>query len=80
LAVGYVSVTTVRESALTLLRAEAITVEDAENVQAQADNARAALDIARGLRSVDFEAADQRLASALVILEALQRYLDGRKP
>lgn len=51
---------------------------DAQNVQAQADKAREGLDIARSLKGIDLEAAEERLASTLRILEALQTYLEGR--
>lgn len=51
---------------------------DAQNVQAQADTAREGLDIARSLKGLDLGAAEERLASTLRILEALQTYLEGR--
>lgn len=51
---------------------------DAQNVQDQADRAREGLDVARSLRGLDLGAAEERLASTLRILEALQTYLEGR--
>lgn len=51
---------------------------DAQNIQRQADEAREGLDVARSLSDLNFEAAEERLASTLRILEALQRYLEGR--
>lgn len=94
LAVGYVGVTSVRESALVYFQAElaqaaALPAEeraareqvlrkDAENVQQQADNAREALDIARTLKELDLRSAEARLTSAIQILEALQAYLEDR--
>lgn len=51
---------------------------DAQNIQAQADQAREGLDIARSLSDLNFEAAEERLVSTLRILEALQTYLEGR--
>lgn len=94
LAVGYVSVTAVRDSATTYFSAELAAAaalpdeqraareqairKDAENVQAQADNAREALDIARTLKDLDVRSAETRLTAAIQILEALQTYLGGR--
>jgi hypothetical protein len=50
---------------------------DAQNIQDQADKAREALDVAATLRGLDLKSAEARLASALTILEALQRYVEG---
>lgn len=79
LAVGYSTVTTVRQSATTLVQSDAISPEDADNVQKQADHARAGLDIASTLKNVDQQAADARLLSALQILHALEDYLRSRQ-
>jgi len=79
LAVGYVTVTTVRTTALSLLQSRQISVEDAENVQAQADNARAGLDIAVTLSGTDVTAAENRLAVSLTVLSALQSYLQQER-
>lgn len=49
---------------------------DAQSLLDQARSAKDALDAARALRGVDFKAAEQRLASTLIVLEALQRYLE----
>lgn len=49
---------------------------DAQSLKDQAQSAKDALDAARALRGVDFKAAEQRLTSTLVVLEALQRYLE----
>jgi len=49
---------------------------DAQNLKDQAQQAKDALDIARSLRGVNFEAAEERLVSTLRVLEALQRYLE----
>jgi len=75
LAVGYSSVTAVRQSATTLLTAKKITADDAQNVQAQADNARAGLDIARTVSKTDPKAADAKLTSIRTLLTALSAYL-----
>jgi len=49
---------------------------DAQNLKDQAQAAKEALDVARSLRGVNFEAAEERLVSTLRVLEALQRYLE----
>ena len=77
LASGYSSVTVVRTSAATLLNGRVITSSDAENIQKQADTAREALDIARGLTGID---AENKLDSALLILQAAQAYLCKKNP
>lgn len=74
-AVGYASVTTVRQTATALLKAKRITVDDAENVQQQADNVRAALDIARTMHAADPPAAEAKLAQTRAVLAALNDYL-----
>lgn len=79
LLVGYATVTSVRQSAETLLVAKAITVDEAVNVQQGADNARAGLDIAAQVESVDPKAADARLQASMTILRALNAYLEGRR-
>lgn len=94
LAVGYAGVTAVREGAVTYFGAElakaaalpeeqraareAAVKHDAMNVQAQADNVREALDIARTMKDLDVKSAEARLTSAIQILNALQTYLEGR--
>lgn len=79
LAVGYSTVTTVRQTATTLVQDDVISPNDAANVQQQADNARAGLDIASTLKGVDLEAADARLLASLQILHALEDYLRSRQ-
>jgi len=79
LAVGYVTVTAVRQSATTLLTAKRLTADDAQNVQDQANNARAGLDIARGLEKTDPKAADAKLTAIRTALTALQAYLTARE-
>lgn len=51
---------------------------DAQNLKDQVDEAKEGLDVVQTLRGVDFEVAEERLASTLKILEALQQYLEGR--
>lgn len=79
LAAGYQSVTAVRDAALGLLAAKRLTADDAQNVQQQADHARAALDISRKMRATDPAASDAKLQAAIVGLTALQAYLASRR-
>lgn len=78
LAVGYTTVTAVRQTAITLLQADKITANDASNVQEQADNARAGLDLARSIHATNPQAAETRLDAVIVGLNALQAYLQAR--
>lgn len=78
LAVGYATVTTVRQSATTLLVAKKITAADGQNVLDQTDNARAGLDVARTLSKIDLKAADAKLTAIRTILTGLQTYLASR--
>jgi hypothetical protein len=77
LASGYSSVTTVRQSATILLNGRVIGSSDAENVQRQTDVAREALDVARTLPALD---AENKLQSALLVLQAAQGYLCTKTP
>lgn len=77
LAAGYVSATSIRMSATTLLNGSVITSGDAENLQKQADVAREGLDIARALPALQ---AEDKLQATLVILQAAQTYLCGKNP
>lgn len=79
LAVGYSTVTAVRQTATTLLQAKKISADDAQNVQNQADNARAGLDIARTISKTDLKAADAKLNAVHTALTALQSYLATKK-
>ena len=78
LAVGYSTVTTIRQSATTLLQAKKITADDGQNVLEQTNSARAGLDIARTLSKVDVKAAEGKLTAARAVLSALQSYLAAR--
>lgn len=69
------SITTARQTAVTLLDEKRITVEDARNVQEQADNARAALGVARTLYATDPKAAHTKLEATAAGLRVLQTYL-----
>jgi hypothetical protein len=75
LAVGYASVTSVRQAATTLVGSGKLTPDDAQNVQTQADTARAALDIARQTQTSDPSGAATKLDSTITVLTALQTYL-----
>src|SRR5687768_10843286 len=75
LAVVVATVTEVRRASTTLLQAKKITPDDHENIEKQADNARAGLEIARTLSKTDEKAADAKLTAARTVLTALQAYL-----
>jgi len=78
LAVGYAAVTTIRDTATTLVTASKITPAEAQNVQDQADRGRTALDIARATAKTDLSSADTRLTATLQLLTALQSYLAAK--
>jgi len=78
LAAGIATVSAIRSTTATLLRQGKIDVADAENVQAQADNARAGLALARELQEKDHRAGDARLTATITALSALQAYLNAR--
>jgi hypothetical protein len=75
LAVGYTTVTSVRESATVLLNLKKISAEDGKNILEQTNIARAGLDVARELSTKDLTAAESKLAAISTILQALQTYL-----
>lgn len=75
IAVATVTVTSVRNTAATLVTAGKISPDDAENVQKQADTAREGLNVARTLGGKDPLAADNKVEAVTVILKALQSYL-----
>lgn len=79
IAAGYVTVTGIRQTNLTLLQAKKISPDDAGNVNTSADQARAGIDIARNLETVDPAGATNRLNASIAILQALQTYLEGKK-
>jgi hypothetical protein len=78
LAVGYGTVTTARNTAATLLTAGKITADDAQNVQNQADNIRAGLDIARQMNKTDPTGAGTKLDATIAALQLLQTYLTSK--
>lgn len=75
LAVGYGTVTAVRNTATALFLSEKITIEDAENVQQHADTARAGLDVASSVQLIDPTTAEKRLSASLTMLRSLQDFL-----
>jgi hypothetical protein len=72
------TVTAIRETALSLLQANKITVEDAKNIQTQADNARQAIVIADQIHAANPEAGSDRLTAIITGLTAIQAYLATR--
>lgn len=77
-AAGIASVTAVRQSATVLLKADKISVSDAQNVQQQADTAMAGIVIARQLGAVDPAAGQTKLTAAITVLTALNAYLAAK--
>lgn len=67
--------TAVLQTDMALLQAGKISRDDAANIEAQADNVKAGLDIARTVYSTDQTAGDAKLTSVIAALQALQNYL-----
>jgi len=72
--------TTVLQTDLALLQAGKISQDDAANIEAQADNVKAGLDIARNLYANDQQAGQTKLDSVVLALQALQQYLATKGP
>lgn len=79
LVIAYLSITSVRESTTVLLQSKVIPVNDARNIEAQADNARAALDIAQTVYATDPAGAQTKLDTTLTAITALQAYVASKK-
>lgn len=79
LATGYQDVIEVRNTGATLFTAEKISVQDAENIQKQADVVRAGLDVANDMAEGLDPAAEDKLDSTINILSVLKTYLEARK-
>ena len=75
LAAGYVTIQGLNTMTLDLLTAKKIAPDDAENINQQTDNAKAALDIARTMSKTDLSSADTKLDATITGLTALQNYL-----
>lgn len=78
LAVGYATVTQVRETATLLLQTQKITSADATNVLTATDVARTGLDTARTLALTNQDSANAKLDSVKAALTALSTYLASR--
>jgi hypothetical protein len=72
------TVTAIRGTALSLLTSNKITAADAQNIQAQADNAREAIQVADQIHAANPEAGGDRLTAIVAGLTALQTYLATR--
>lgn len=80
LAYGYASVAASRATATAMLERGRITVADARNAQALADQSRTALDIARGaFTSGDLSTAESQLNLALSVLTSLEAFLKEKQ-
>jgi hypothetical protein len=75
IAVTVTTVSGVRENAAMLLQTKRISVEDAENIQKQADAVVAGATIARSLAVTDPASAQTKLQQTRAVLLALQQYL-----
>lgn len=75
LARGYTTTAAARDTAGVLLDARVIDDREAAQVQQQADNARAGLDIAAEVNESDPERAQGKLAATLVAIRELTNYL-----
>jgi hypothetical protein len=72
------TITTVRQTATTLLEQKKITAEDGQHVLSATDSARAGLDIARTLNKSNPQAGSAKLDSIRTALVAIQSYLATR--
>ena len=80
LAAAYGGITVVLQTDATLLQAGTITKVDAQNIETQADNVKAALDISREIYATDQTTGGNKLASAITALGALNTYLATKGP
>lgn len=77
---GYTTIEAIANATNTLLITGQLSRSDAQNILEQEQNVKAALDIARSVHDVNPEQGDAKLASALIILQALQRYVGSIPP
>lgn len=78
LSLGYTTDASITDAALILGSAGKMTPADAQNVHDQAVNLKAGLDIVRTLHAQQPAAANDKLASILAALNALDSYLKTR--
>ena len=78
-AVSYATVEGVSRSTIILLNAKVISINDAKNVVAQANNALAGIAIAESMAKTDMTAADAKLNAIRTILVALQAYITTKE-
>lgn len=78
-AYAYAGLASARDTATSLVQGDKITVEDARNVQTQADAVREGVDVARAIHSSNPQAGAERLDLAISSLTAIQKYLESRK-
>ena len=79
LAVGYASVTQLRDKAFVLLGEKKISNQEAQEVQREADQAKAELDHAKAMQTVEPAAAEMRLNSALKKIKAYGEKLKAKE-
>lgn len=72
------TVTEVRQVATTLLQANRITVDDADNIQKQADVARNGIELARTLHASNPAAGENKLNAVVAVLATLRGYLTSK--
>ena len=80
LVAGVATLSAVRTTTATLLSEGQISVEDAKNVQSQAEKARESIEAARALHATDPDAGNVRLTAVVTDLQGLQTYLNSRRP
>lgn len=78
LVAGYSTVTTIRQTNITLLDNDIITADDGDNVAKANDVGRAGLDVARKLSKTDMTAAEGKVSAVRATLDALLNYLQRR--
>lgn len=80
LAYGYASVAASRATTTAMLERGRITVDEARNAQALADQSRTALDLARGtFKAGDISTAESQLNLALTVLTSLEAFLKEKQ-
>ena len=79
LAYGYGTLAAMRNTAASMLERGRITKEDGKKVQALADQARAALDVAQGVQDKDIKTAEDQLQLALTVLTQLEAFLKAKE-